>query len=167
MVLWNTASFYLDSSHEILALVQSSLMFSKPRLNFKLTHQVPVSCLREVFSFQFIWEAGMINMQVSPTFQKFILFHSVFANRKKSKEDFCFCEKSIQHLFVFCLQQPLQRQRTPPAPSLGTTLSISAQNWTVSVSISIYSVLYLDLFCAPISKMCPKVIVSSLYAISA
>lgn len=71
VVMWNIASFHLDSFHEILVLLLSSLLLSKPQLNFTLIHQVPVSYLREVFSSRIIWEAEMTNMQVFPTFKKF------------------------------------------------------------------------------------------------
>ena len=55
----------------------------------------------------------------------------VFANRKKSKENFCFYKKRQE---AFVLQQnrdrgsrhPEQQEWRHQAPSLGTTLSISA-----------------------------------------
>lgn len=79
-------------------------------------------------------------MQVSPTFQKFILFHSVFANRKKSKEDFCFCEKSIQHLFVFLFAAAITEAAHTPSSFPG--------NYTQHLSTELNCVReHLDLFC--------------------
>lgn len=50
VVMWNIATFHLDSSNVILVLVLPSLLLSKPRLNF--TPIPPSSCFLSEGSFQ-------------------------------------------------------------------------------------------------------------------
>ena len=96
------------------------------------------------FTISFILEIITLVMQVSPAFRKFELhaplhFYKrptlvpVFTNRKKSKEDFHFCENEVQPR-VF--SEPSERQRTlqavrlaPPSPFCG--------NYTQHLSIKL------------------------------
>lgn len=87
---------------------------------------------------------------------------SVFANRKKSEEDFRFYEKGEKwkQWSEFVLQQfhrgsvsPKQREGSCPTPSLGSLRPPSL--WTVSVSERLC---FFCLFCASVSKVCLGVI---------
>ena len=83
----------------------------------------------------------------------------VFANQKKSKEDCCFYGKkalgvsfagAVSYRGRTHLEQPLQ------APSLGTTHSLSASRCHSSELCLGAFVLYLNVICASVSKMCPQ-----------
>ena len=97
----------------------------------------------------------------------------VFANQKKFKKDFHFHEKRQKAKTVFrtCFAGAVigsvhigQKERHYQAPSLGTTLSISAPS-CYSFELCLWaSMFYLDLSCPLISKMCSKIIACSLYA---
>lgn len=100
----------------------------------------------------------------------------VFANGKQSEEYFCFYQppplkgekwKQSSHLLCRSILYPEQQERPCQAPSPGTTPMISApshQNCELCLRASVF---YLDLFCASLSEMCPKVTASFLYAVSA
>lgn len=110
-------------------------------------------------------------IQVSPTFQKFTLCHfalwetyvsTCFADKKKSKEDFCFYEKkaknekSFQHLFC---RELLQRHHAPraarvalPSSLSGNYTSISASSCHSSELCLRASVFYLNLLCIFLEK---------------
>lgn len=79
-------------------------------------------------------------------------------------------ENSVQCLFFSHYRGSVhfeQRECCRLAPSPGTTLSISASS-RHSFDLSLWApVLYLDLFCASLSKMCLKVVASLLYVILA
>lgn len=85
----------------------------------------------------------------------------IFANWKKSKEDFCFYKKTAFSVSVcFAGSQFRGRMRmqlvAPPRSFLGNTHSSSASSYQSS-ELWCTSALYLDLFCASVSKMCHKV----------
>ena len=102
------------------------------------------------------------------------IYVSTLANLKKSK-DFHFHEKKVksESTLSVCFAASCCRDSTCPelqdwhrqAPSLGTMFSVLASGCR-SFELCLWaSVLYLDLFCTPVSKMCSKVIIFSLYAV--
>ena len=129
------------------------------------------------------------DVQASVTFQPNSLYgawlswkiyiSTIFANQKKSKKNFCFnnnnnkkakSENSIQCLFC---SEPLKRQRAlwaarvaPQAPSQGNSAAPQHRAARALTCVCEYP-LYLNLFCAFIKKLCPKVIAFSLYTILA
>lgn len=108
-------------------------------------------------------------------FYKRPTFVPAFANRKKSKENFCFYNKrqktkiAVSICFAMSLIEAALTRAVrvgPQAPCPGTTLSIqhqAPQLWIVSVSTCALS----RFICASVSKLRPKVIASSLFTISA
>lgn len=121
--------------------------------------------------FVLTWQSHSTQIEGSPTFPKFTLipfhfcerptFAPVLANGRKSEEDFCFYENRGK-VRIQCLAGHFQGSAHPkwwgwphPAPSPWATLSISA---TSHHGCEVYlwaSVLNLDFFRAPISKICP------------
>ena len=101
----------------------------------------------------------------------------VFANWKKFNEDFCFLEKGWKAKIAFSICFAVSHCRDSgcckqwewhfQAPSLDTTLGISASSCRSYELCQWTPVLYLNLFCASIGMMCPKVISSLLYAMLA
>lgn len=100
----------------------------------------------------------------------------VFTNGKKLEEDFHFYKKrqKAKTPFSFCFaassyrssEHSEQPEWHHQAPSPGATLKSQPQA-IIALNCVCEHLCYLDLFCAPVSMMCPKVTASSMYAISA
>ena len=90
----------------------------------------------------------------------------VFANRKKSEEDFHFYEKrenSVQRLFWVSSY----RGRGTPCSGSGTLSSFPRERHSAPQhpAAIVLNWIYFDLFCTSVSKVFPKVIAASLYTI--
>ena len=92
----------------------------------------------------------------------------VFTNSKKSKEEFCSYKKrgGAKIKISICFASRCYKVVHMPSSTSGISMLLP-QELHSTQQLSIQPVLYLDLSCTSIRKMCPQVNASSLYTMSA